>query len=149
MKILLVEDNNLKREKIKDFITATCSCDVVEAFSYNKAISLARVTIFDSLILDMSMPTFDRTESDMGGRFRVFGGKEIAVKLKKFGMLPPFVVVTGYSEFKDESEKLDLVQISDLLKRIGNEFCGVIPFESSSSEWKDSLVKVFEDNRID
>jgi len=149
MRILLVEDNQLKREKIKDFIISRWDCEVEEALSYNTAIAFARKISFDFIILDMSMPTFDRTENDMGGRFRVFGGKEIAMKLEKFGMLPPFVVVTGYSEFKDESGKLDLVQIGDLLKGIGSQFLGVIPFESSNSEWKESLVKVFEDNLID
>lgn len=144
MDILLVEDNPLKREKVREFIVSRWNVSIAEAASYNSAISRAKSREFDLLILDMSMPTFDRTETDMGGRFRVFGGKEIAVKLKKKGYLPLFVILTGYSEFKDESGKLNLNQISDLLTTIGTQFIGVIPFDSAKSEWKEQLAAVIE-----
>jgi len=149
MKILLVEDNQLKREKVKEFIQKKWNFEVHEALSYNSAIAQARKCKFDFIVLDMSMPTFDRTINDMGGRFRTFGGKEIATKLKKFGILPPFVVVTGYSEFKDDSGKLDLVQVGDLLGRIGGEFKGIIPFESSNAGWQEALTTVIEESKID
>lgn len=144
MKILLIEDNHLKREKIKAFLAKYSDCAVDEAASYNTGIATAKSGFYDFIILDMSMPTFDRTEADMGGRFRVFGGKEIASRLHKSGKLPPFVVLTGYAEFSDDSGKLDLSQLSDLLSSISPNFMGVVSFDSTTSDWQERLSEIIE-----
>ncbi|MBE8599285.1 response regulator, partial [Pseudomonas cyclaminis] len=83
MKILLVEDNHFKREKVLEFLSQISEISVSEAASYNRGLSSAGAEKFDLIVLDMSMPTFDRTETERGGRFRVFGGKEIVSRLVK------------------------------------------------------------------
>ncbi|AZZ46494.1 hypothetical protein C1896_17180 [Pseudomonadaceae bacterium SI-3] len=144
MNILLIEDNDLKREKIFDHLKQHTAFKIIEAASYNKGLSIALERKFDLIILDMSMPTFDRTDEDRGGRFRVFAGREIATRLKKINRLPPFVVLTGYREFRDDSGKLDFEQIGDLLSELKPSFKGIIHYDSSSSSWKDKLTKVLE-----
>ena len=139
MKILLVEDNYFKREKVVDFVTSIDGVSVIEAASYNSGLSLAVVEDFDLLVLDMSMPTFDRTESDMGGRFKVLAGKEIVAKLKRQGRLVPFVILTGFADFSVDTGKLSLNQISDVLSSMGEEYKGTIFFDSANSTWKDEL----------
>jgi len=142
MKILLVEDNFFKRGKIVDFINSIIGLDVVEAASYNSGLSLAISDDFDFLILDMSMPTFDRTESDMGGRFKVLAGKEIVAKLKKQNRLVPFVILTGFADFSVDTDKLNLDQINDLMALMGDAYRGTIFFDSANSKWKDELKSV-------
>lgn len=145
MKILLIEDNHFKRDKIIDFIKQSGSNSIHEAASYNRGLSIGSKESFDLMILDMSMPTFDRTETDRGGRFRVLAGKEIAARLQKQGKLPPFVVLTGYTDFSDEQNKLNLAQINDLLALFGEAYKGIIFFDSTGSVWKEKLTKIIDD----
>lgn len=142
MKILLVEDNFFKREKIVDFISSINGHDIIEAASYNSGLTFAMSDEFDLLILDMSMPTFDRTDSDMGGRFKVLAGKEIVTKLKKQNRLVPFVIFTGFADFSVDTDKLNLDQINDLMALMGEPYKGTIFFDSANSKWKDDLNNV-------
>jgi CheY-like chemotaxis protein len=119
---------------------------IAEAASYNTGLKLALETDFDLIVLDMSMPTFDRTESTHGGRFRSIAGKEIAMKLAKAGKLVPFVVLTGYKDFSVNSENLSIDQIDDLLKALGSAYKGCINFDVSGSEWKERLKSVVKEN---
>ena len=149
MKILLVEDNFFKREKIVDFISSINGHNIVEAASYNSGLTSAMSDEFDFLILDMSMPTFDRTASDMGGRFKVLAGKEIVTKLKKQNRLIPFVILTGFADFSVDTDKLNLNQINDLMALVGETYRGTIFFDSANSKWKDDLNNVIESLKND
>ncbi|MBE8590101.1 response regulator [Pseudomonas sp. MAFF 301449] len=144
MKILLVEDNHFKREKVLEFLSQISEISVSEAASYNRGLSSAGAEKFDLIVLDMSMPTFDRTETERGGRFRVFGGKEIVSRLVKQQKLSPFVILTGYSQFSDEKDNLSLAQINDLLTLYGEYYKGTIYFDSATSVWKQDLSTVIE-----
>ena len=97
----------------------------------------------------MSMPTFDRTESDMGGRFKVLAGKEIITKLKKQNRLIPFVILTGFADFSVDTDKLNLNQINDLMALVGETYRGTIFFDSANSKWKDDLNNVIESLKND
>jgi CheY-like chemotaxis protein len=144
MKILLVEDNFFKREKVMDFLRSQGETDVVEAASYNSGLSMALSERFDLLILDMSMPTFDRTESDMGGRFKVLAGKEIVAKLKRQNCLVPFVILTGFADFSVDADNLNLDQINDLMSLTGDAYRGTIFFDSANSTWNNYLKCIIE-----
>lgn len=141
MKVLVIEDNPLKRQKVMDFLSTYPDLTVSEAASYNSGLTLAHEVNFDFLIVDMSMPTFDRSESTQGGRFRALGGKEIATKLSKMKRPPPFVILTGYKDFSIDTQSLSIDQIHDLLGTLGDSYKGCIIFESSDSTWQDELGK--------
>lgn len=145
MKILLIEDNILKREKVVTFIETTFPEAAIEsAASYNAGLSLALSEDFTLLILDMSLPTFDKTQNNRGGRFRVFGGREIAQRLKRAGKLTNFVILTGYKDFVEDAEKLTLEQVSEKLYALSDAFLGVILYESSSSKWKSDISEAIK-----
>ncbi|VVO40773.1 two-component system response regulator [Pseudomonas fluorescens] len=142
MKILIIEDNLLKREKIVNFLNTTYHPELVEAASYNSGLTAAEQGGFDFMILDMSMPTFDRSETTQGGRFRAIAGKEIATKLSKSGMLAPFVVLTGYKDFSVNSLNLSLEQIHDLLSTLGEQYKGCVLFNSAEIQWQEKLTSI-------
>lgn len=144
MKCLLIEDNPLKREKISEYLLSFQGITISEASSYNSGSARALQEDFDLIILDMSMPTFDRTGETHGGRFRVLGGKDIAMKLAKNGRLRPFVVVTGYKNFSVNSETLSIEQINDSLIALGDSYKGYIIFDSAESAWKGELSAVIK-----
>ena len=142
MNILVIEDNQLKRDKLCDFLSANFSVELTEAASYNSGLKALLDRDFDLLVLDMSMPTFDRTAATNGGRFRDLGGKEIAIRLKKQGRLIPFVVVTGYSDFSVNAENLSISQIDEILKTLGDDYKGCVFFDAVESVWKEQLMEI-------
>lgn len=142
MDILIIEDNQLKREKICDFLAANFEVKLFEAASYNSGLNAVLARKYDLLVLDMSMPTFDRTPATNGGRFRALAGKEIAVRLQKQKRLIPFVVVTGYSDFSVNAESLSIYQIDEALKILGDEYKGCVFFDAVESVWKENLLEI-------
>lgn len=142
MKILIIEDNLLKREKVVDYLQREHEADIVEAASYNSGLVAAELGGYDLMVLDMSMPTFDRSENTQGGRFRSLAGKDIAAKLNKSGRLTPFVVLTGYKDFSFNSQNLSIEQIHDLLCTFGAPYKGCVLFNSAEILWQEQLTNV-------
>ncbi len=142
MRILIIEDNLLKREKVVNFLNSAYDVELVEAASYNSGLVAAENGAYDFMIIDMSMPTFDRSETTQGGRFRAIAGKEIASKLSKAGKLSPFVVLTGYKDFSVNSQNLSIEQIHDLLSTLGEQYKGCIIFNSAEILWQEQLASV-------
>ncbi|MEY9335514.1 DNA-binding NarL/FixJ family response regulator [Pseudomonas protegens] len=145
MKVLIIEDNQLKREKIMDYLRQSFEVSIMEAASYNSGLTAAHDEEFDFMILDMSMPTFDRNESTQGGRFRPLAGRDIAAKLAKSKKLMPFVVLSGYKDFSVNEQTLSIDQIHDLLATLGGEYKGCIQFDSTELSWKEKLGKVMSE----
>lgn len=144
MEILIIEDNHLKREKIFEYLTQEFNVEIFEAASYNSGLAIATERHFDFIVLDMSMPTFDRTDTDRGGRFRTLAGKDIVARLKKLNRLSPFAVLTGYTDFSDETKNLNLSEINDLLAAMGEFYKGIVFFDSTNSLWKEKLSGIIE-----
>ena len=144
MNILIIEDNPLKRDKVVEFLKANDALTITEAASYNSGLLAVHEKVFDLLIVDMSMPTFDRNENTQGGRFRALAGKEIVTKLSKANKLVPFVVLTGYKDFSVDSQSLSIDQIHDLLKTLGDLYLGCIVFETTDDVWQGKLSAVLE-----
>lgn len=144
MRILIIEDNLLKREKIVEFLLSYSGAEIVEAASYNSGLVAAELGGYDLMVLDMSMPTFDRSESTQGGRFRSLAGKEIATKLNKSGRLTPFVVLTGYKDFSFNSQNLSIQQIHDLLTTFGEPYKGCVLFNSAEILWQEQLSNIID-----
>jgi len=141
MNLLLIEDNDLKKEKILAFIFESFpDINVTTASSYNTAMTLALDNVYDLMILDMSIPTYEKNENNRGGRFRVFGGREIAQRLKKMKKLPNFLVLTGYKDFKNDIEKITFEQLAEIMSKIDHSFLGMIHYESASSKWKSETL---------
>ena len=142
-RILIVEDNEYKRTRIKELIFSEFpDCDITESYSFTSAWKLISNSRFDLLLLDMSLPTFDKTDSDPGGAFRVFGGKELARKIKRRNIETKFLFITQYKSFSDSTSSLSFEGLKkELLSQYKNECLGFILYSNTASEWRDDLVK--------
>lgn len=141
-KILIVEDNEYKRTRIKELIYSEFpDCEISECYSFTSAWKLISNSRFDLLLLDMSLPTFDKTDSDPGGVFRVFGGKELARKIKKRGLPTKFLFITQYKSFSDSTSSLSFEGLKEeLLTQYENECLGFILYSNTVSEWREDLI---------
>ena len=147
MKILLVEDIEYKRDKViglLESISADVSVDVAK--SYVSAVNSATSTTYDLIILDMSLPTYDKGPNENGGRFRVYGGKDIIRKLMRGKEHPVVVVLTQHTTFGEIGEQKNTDTLSQEVNALmGSKFIGILKYDSTKPQWKDEIKKVVQD----
>lgn len=146
-KLLFVEDNDYKRNKVLDYLRSNFSCmDVYVAKSYTSGVQAIDSVYFDTILLDISLPTYDKTATESGGRFRTFGGRELARRSIKKPHSPKIIFITQYKSF---SERGTSYSFDDLAQQLsvdcGDHFKGVIFFDGAQSSWKDSLRAILRD----
>jgi CheY-like chemotaxis protein len=140
-KILLIEDNPHKQSRILEFLESFDSnLQIHTAMSFTSGCKAAESEVFDLIVLDISLPTYDRSPAESGGRFRILGGREIARKLMRKGTAPKMFFLTQYSSFSDKGTSYTFDSLSDELSiECGSAFQGMIYFETTSSKWKNAL----------
>lgn len=145
MSVLLVEDNYHKRQKIIDFIVSNyAGTNIREAHSFTSGSKALSDDVYDIVMLDIGLPTYDKVGNESGGRKRMFGGREIARKLIRRRGSANIVFITQYDAFSDGGISLSFDELRKILSdECGPSFQGLILYDSSKSAWKDALKVVF------
>lgn len=144
--ILLVEDNEHKRDRVLAYLRETLPlANVIEARSYASGCQMIEIAHYDLIIMDISLPTYDIAGPEGGGRFRSKGGREIARKVVRKKIPTPIVFLTQYEAFSDRGSSLSLIELGELLaQECLDNFRGLIYFDGSKSAWKLELEKIIK-----
>jgi len=140
--LIFIEDNSHKRAKIFEFLsTFDPMPHITEAHSYTSACQKLDSAIFDCALVDISLPTYDRTASEAGGRFRAFAGRELARRIVRQGGVGLIIFITQYSSFSEKGNSYSFEELRSLLvKECGSLFGELIYYDSSQSAWKETLT---------
>jgi CheY-like chemotaxis protein len=150
--LLLVEDNSHKRDRIASFLQEVFpEWNVVQANSFTEGSREVLERIFHVILMDMSLPTYAKTGKESGGRFRTFGGREIARKALRRNSNVKILFVTQYEAFSDQGASKTLESIDlELRSECGDGYAGLVHFDSSKTIWKELisnlLVEVSNEN---
>lgn len=87
LKVLLVEDDSMLQEVLKETLQGF-GCHVLTANNGHEAIEKLKSTKFSVIISDIKMPKMD--------------GLSLLETLKNLKVDTPVVMMTGYSEYKDD-----------------------------------------------
>lgn len=142
MKLLVVEDEEPKREAILAFASSAFPwTSICTAHSVRSAINSVRSQTPALLLLDMSLPTFDISPGEPGGRPQGEGGIEVLRYLEMSETLVPTVVVTGYDAFKkQDGQRIGYEQLSEELRRdFPGIFRGLVHFDPIQGVWGEQL----------
>jgi DNA-binding response OmpR family regulator len=139
--ILIIEDDQNKLKQLKDFLTTNYKdVNIREAKSYNGGLSVVLKETFEVILLDMSLPTFDPSTQESGGRPRSFAGHEILFQMKKKNRTCPVIIVTQFEEFGEGVEKISLSKLS---KKLDTEFpesyLGTVYYSPARTDWQHLL----------
>lgn len=141
-KILLIEDDENKRADIIDFITEKYPGKVTDfAMSFNTGVRMAMSGDYDLMLVDMTLPKFDK---DKGSNERTLhnGGELLISYLMDIGMIIKCIVITQYDNFGEET----LGTIDNRLKLDCSEsYVGAVKYNSSEDGWKYELNKYIND----
>lgn len=142
MKVLLVEDQNEKAIDVSTFFNqlSELQCQVFIKESLKSGLrEVIKNRVYELIILDMSMPSFDPSYDDpSGGKPESFAGISIMEQMKIRDIHTPVVVVTQYSEFDDGKITLNILD-ETLRKNYPNFYLGSVYYSSASTSWKTEL----------
>ena len=143
--VLLIEDDEPKLRSVVNFLLETIpDINLVTAASLTSAIRVLSNHPITLAIIDMSLPTYDvAKDRDGGGQPQGFGGVDILKFIATESPSTFSVVLTQYEEFTAEphGERKDLPALrSELHKKFGTQFLGVIYYSGQLGEWRDDLL---------
>lgn len=152
-RILIVEDNHLKLEKLKDFLEEEFKgIELEERTSYNSASKEIALNYkkYDLILLDMSMQTYDISTEESGGEPEPLAGKNILKQIYLRDIPTKVIVVTMYENFVDGTK---ISRLDEELKRdYPDNYCGFIFFTHTNLDWatelKKSINKLTNDKNI-
>lgn len=149
--VLIVEDEQPKFLHIEKYLTELRgNLNIINVRSVNSALDALEDNTPDLLILDMSLPTFDITENEWGGRPQGFGGIEILRNMSLENIYCPTIVITGYPAF--QRERGNTVRLDELSKELKDEFSqflkGTLHFNSTFSEWRVELKRIIQEEGL-
>ncbi|HFL2186738.1 TPA: response regulator [Pseudomonas putida] len=149
MRLLLVEDEGPKGEKISSCLLEQLEgVDIHLAKSVRSALKNLDQIPYDLVILDMSLPTFDISEDEHGGRPQGFGGVEVMRDMINYEIITPVIVVTAYEYFSADSDEdlahgkeATLIELrNELRDEFPEIFVELIKYDTFTDEWQPQLI---------
>jgi CheY-like chemotaxis protein len=142
VRILIVEDDLNKRQQLVDFLKSSgTDNELTERSSYQSGLKAALSGRFDVILLDMTMPTFDRSENEPSGKVRHFAGRDFLEQMKLRGLAMPVIVFTGFETFGEEGERMSIEALrSQLSLNFGEVYVAMVYYHPGITTWKAALT---------
>lgn len=135
MKVLIIEDDSNKLKALSDFLTALGMVYDTSS-SYHSGLRFLLKETYDWLLLDMSIPTYDVTAQESGGRVLALGGRDILFQLRRRKIPLRTIVFTQYEDFDGKSlTELD----NELHLNFPQQYVGFVYYNITQDSWKDNL----------
>jgi CheY-like chemotaxis protein len=144
MNILIVEDDENKRNQIIEFIEEEIAASSVTiAKSFQSGLRAIVLGGFDLILLDMTMPTFDIGFDEDGGRPQAYAGREILRQMDRREITTPVIVVTQFDKFGAGADELRLEELDEQLhKEHPASYQGAVYYNAAYADWKQELAKI-------
>jgi CheY-like chemotaxis protein len=141
MKIILIEDDKKKIEDIKGFLSEFHNYnDLTIRESYQSGLRELMKNEYDLLLLDMSVPTWDKTIHEPGGNFEKFGGYKILKEITRKNKALDTVLITMFDDFGESDNSITLSQLDGALSdEFPNIYKGVVYYNTREDKWKTEL----------
>jgi len=141
MKILVIEDDENKRNQILHFLQDTFPLAKIEiAKSLQTGLKAIIRVGPDLILLDMTMPTFDIGGPEDGGRPQPLGGREILRQMARRKITVPTIVVTQFDKFGEGAHALTIEELhSQLRSAHTGTYVGFVYYNAALEGWKQEL----------
>ncbi|QRN95533.1 hypothetical protein JRI60_41805 [Archangium violaceum] len=150
MRILVIEDDHNKAKKICDFLREAASdANINERRAYQSGLKEAITTVPDLIVLDMTMPTYEISLAEKGGRIRPYAGREILSAIKRRKLKSKIVIVTQFESFGEGADVMTLEQLKTKLQsEFPDNYLTTIFYQPSESSWRDHLEQTLNNVRL-
>lgn len=136
MKVLIIEDDINKLHAILNYANQMGIKEVATKTSFHSGLKELESHSYDLALLDMSMPAYDITGHENGGRPLPLAGRDILYKLWRKKNKCKAIVITQYEDFGGTSLKsLD----EELKKSFPEIYLGAVYYTTMQEGWKNEL----------
>lgn len=141
MKVLVIEDDNNKRQQLIELITKIEFCGVTETRSYHSGLTALIEGGNDLVFLDMTMPTFDRSPTQNGGRVRPFAGRDLLNQLRSRDITAHVIVFTQFGLLGEGKEQIGLVDLDRSLRgAFPGLYQGYVHYDTAQNSWRQEVL---------
>lgn len=145
MSIYIIEDSPIKATNLISFLTEVTDepRDIHLFVSFQSGLKAIEANAPDTLILDMTLPTFDRRPNAREGRLRPLGGYDIMRKIKLKGIRTQIIVVTQLESFGDDEDEVSFKEITAQCHReFPDLFLGSVYYDQNGTNWRPQLLQL-------
>lgn len=141
MKILVIEDDQNKLKQLSAYIRGRWAhCSITERRSYHSGLEAIKNDTYSLILLDMSMPTYDITPREPGGRPRIFAGSEILRQMERKKISAPVIIVTQFETFGEADKRISLAELQNQLSsQFPQNYIGTVYYNAAHDNWKKDL----------
>ncbi|WP_315110575.1 response regulator [Clostridium intestinale] len=142
MRILLIEDDDVKADNIKEYLQEiNTESSIVRKCSWQSGlIEIISNSNYKMIVLDMSMPRYDHDSYE----FETYAGWDVLKEMKRRNIKIPTTVVTSFDTFGKPEDMRNIEELNDILWNEFPEFyLGIIRYNSSLVNWKNKLGELF------
>lgn len=143
MKVLFIEDHPLKQAQIKKFLQEEFPYFIVEfRNSYISGLKelINNYSVYECLLLDISMPNYDISSEDSGGDWMPMAGKKILKEMFLRDITTKAIVITMHGSFEDGTKITDLD--IELNEEFSDNYIGLVYYSQINEEWKVKLKEL-------
>ncbi len=139
--IIVIEDDFKKKEDIRKFLSSELQINnIVIKESYQSGLRELIKTKYDLLLLDMSIPTWDKSINEPGGNFEKFGGYKILKEITRKKKPIKTILITMFDDFGESDTSITLSQLDNLLKtEFPDIYIGAVYYNTREEKWKADL----------
>lgn len=145
MRILIIEDDRIKIEKL---ISLFSDYEFEISESFHSGLELLRNNKYDLLILDMTIPLWEKENNDINQNYEQFGGEKILREMKRKKITVPVILFTMFDKFPIGNEVLTFEQISAKYKENFDFYIDAVYYDSRNDDWKNKLVNLIDSVKI-
>lgn len=150
MKILIIEDDELKYRHLVSFLKLNYQIVENENIQWEKSYKQGLISILENdyafVLLDMSMHIFDREDEYAGGGFESYAGVMILDEVFEHNINAKIIVVTGYDMYGD-GKTLEILK-KELRESFPDFYLDTVYFVSNEDNWKNELSELIDTNNL-
>ena len=146
MKALIIDDIEYKIQSLRSVLEKfECIKDIKIAKSFQTGVHAILEYQPDLVLLDMSLPTSERSGGEPEGRNRMYGGREILSEMKSEDIAAKVIIVTQFDNFGHAPNIISLDNLLNQLKRdYPRLFAGGIYYDFADVAWKAKLTTLIK-----
>ncbi len=137
MKILIIEDDKFKSEQLYKFVEKYLPDAKVQCHrSYQSGLLAVEEFEPNLILLDMVIPNYDQSESEIGFDVRLFGGVDVLREVKRECSECDVIIVTQFEDFGEGEEKTTFEELkSSLAEEYTGNYVGAVYYHPTRSDW--------------
>lgn len=135
-KILIIEDDKIKIDRLNVFFNSK-EITIKESFQSGLSEIKNNIQDYDFLILDMTIPLWEKGNNDLGGNYEQFGGEKILREMKRRKLFLPTILFTMFDVFPNKDGNITFDEVNSIFKNEFSDFyLGAVFYNANEDNWK-------------